>query len=344
VITHLLTKIQEKGSQQIQFRLGHRTLIKISQEWVELDEKEISLSEWEDLKDYCLQSHDKIALETKGFVRGLINEATQSWSFSFIEWRDCMRAHFSYISQAEKSSHIQYQPYWDALKKTAGIHVIAAHRNQGKSTLLSEIIQQSRKDSPELVGLHALSSKLTLAAFDSVVHLGPESIGWEPSHPLYDGLDTVVVDMNEFIQMEKWIRFAEEGRKVFLTVCSSQLVNALQQARSSMQNESGLWERFCNQLSSVLFQKLAAVESADAQGGPVHEILVLKKHDQQELMRTALENYPELWKEKSEGTNYLSLNQSLIQALVRRRINIKSAFMLTVDPDELDQLLKKMGI
>lgn len=339
MIAQLLSEIQQKGSEQIQFRLGHKTLVKINQEWAELDDKEISLSEWEDLKDYCLQSNDKITLETKGFVRGVLSAATQSWSFSFIEWRDCMRAHFSYISQVDQPSHIQYQPYWDTLKKKDGIHIICGQRAQGKSTLLSEIIQQSRKDSPELVGLHALSSKLTLEAFDSVVHLGTESVVWDSQHPLYDGIDTIVVDMNELQNMAKWIRFAEEGRKIFLTTCSSQIVNALQQAKSILQKDSGLWERFCDQLSSVLFQKQAGLGQ-----GAVQEILVLKKKDQQNLMKTELGHFPRAWMVDGEDVNYLSLNQSLIQGLVRRRIDIKTAFILTPDPDELDRLLKKMGI
>ena len=339
MIAHLLNEIQQKGSEQIQFRLGHNTLIRVNQEWVEFDDKEISLSDWEDLKDYCLQSNDKIILETKGFVRGVLNEPTQSWSYSFTEWRDCMRAHFSFISQADHSSNIQYQPYWDALKKLEGIHIICAQRGQGKSTLLSEIIQQSRKDSPELVGLHALNSKLTLTALESVVHLGYETMDWDCSHPLYDGIDTLVVDVNELQNMTKWIRFAEEGRKVFITTCASQVANSLQQAKSALQKDLGLWDRFCDQLSSVLFQKRAGLQQ-----GTVQEILVLKKKDQQDLMKNDLGHYPKSWMSTNEEVNYLSLNQSLIQALVRRRIDIKTAFLLTSDPDELDRLLKKMGI
>jgi hypothetical protein len=41
---------------------------------------------------------------------------------------------------------------------------------------------------------------------------------------------------------------------------------------------------------------------------------------------------------------FQSLNQSIIQALVRRRIDVKSAFSASDLPDELDAQLKRMGL
>ncbi|MBC7458107.1 MAG: hypothetical protein H7235_07505, partial [Bdellovibrionaceae bacterium] len=49
-------------------------------------------------------------------------------------------------------------------------------------------------------------------------------------------------------------------------------------------------------------------------------------------------------KELDTYNHYQSYNQSIIQAIVRRRFDIKTAFSVSVDPDELDQMLKKMGL
>ncbi|MGE5085298.1 MAG: hypothetical protein ACM3MG_03295 [Bacillota bacterium] len=45
-----------------------------------------------------------------------------------------------------------------------------------------------------------------------------------------------------------------------------------------------------------------------------------------------------------ENSGILTLNQSLLQHLIRRRIDLKTAFETSREPDHLDQLLKKVGI
>ena len=42
--------------------------------------------------------------------------------------------------------------------------------------------------------------------------------------------------------------------------------------------------------------------------------------------------------------NYQSLNQSIIQNLVRRQIDVKAAFASSDNPEELDETLKRMGL
>lgn len=45
-----------------------------------------------------------------------------------------------------------------------------------------------------------------------------------------------------------------------------------------------------------------------------------------------------------EKTGMRTMNQALLQLIMRRKIELKVAFENTLDPDELDQLLKKVGI
>ena len=55
MIAQLLHDVKNKSAQEIQFRLGQLTLIKVGGEWVQLDNEALSLTEWEDLKDLCLK-------------------------------------------------------------------------------------------------------------------------------------------------------------------------------------------------------------------------------------------------------------------------------------------------
>ncbi len=337
MISNILLQIKNQQCQEVQFRLGHKTLIKINGEWSEFDDKILSISDWEDLKDLCLQNNEKVVFETKGFAQGVFSDPIQTWIFSFTEWKDCMKAHFSFSQKEIPASNIQFAPYYDSLKKKSGIHIISGHKKNGKSTLLSEIIAESKKYSPELIAVHALPSQLTLTNLDSVVHLGPDSISWDSHHPIYDGIDSIIVDTNEIQNLNKWVRFAEEGRTVFFSLSANSIENVLLQMKSLAFGQDSLWHRFCDQLSSVIFQKIVSGHSC-----AVHEIWILKKEDQKNITH----NFEsELFLNLISKTNlYQSLNQSILQSLVRRRFDVKNAFNLSNDIEDLDRSLKKMGL
>ena len=42
--------------------------------------------------------------------------------------------------------------------------------------------------------------------------------------------------------------------------------------------------------------------------------------------------------------SYQTLNQSILQKMIRRKLDVQSAFAVSDAPDELDAQLKKMGL
>ena len=93
----LVQRLIQKNYIELQFRLGHKVLGKKSKDWEEIDHQEMSLSEWEDLKDLCLTKNEKINLETTGFVKGISTLGAQLNSvksiYSFMEWKENFKAH-----------------------------------------------------------------------------------------------------------------------------------------------------------------------------------------------------------------------------------------------------------
>jgi twitching motility protein PilT len=335
MIQDILNRYSLQSAREVQFRLGHRTVFKKNREWIEADQEGLGLSEWEDLKDLCLRADEKIFLETKGYIRGIYTDHKNSWIFSFVEWKENLKAYFSLVTKASGIQLIQNPAYWDALKNKSGIHIISGFKQSGKSTLVSEIITESKQNSVQQIIVHADPSVLTQQLDEMVFQVGPETIQWDANHPFYDGADIIVVDLNDFSNIKKWIQFSEEGKKVFITALSSDVTNTLMQIKSVLSLEPALWARFVEQLSSVLSQKIIG----DAEGA-VQEILVFKKNQKQMLIHLEF-NLPSTCFEQN---HYQSANQSIIQALVRRRFDVKTAFSISNNPDELDQMLKKMGL
>jgi len=340
MIEKILTKIKDSSALEVQFRLGHKTIAKIKNEWLEIDQNSLGVSEWEDLKDLCLTNADKLSLETKGHARGIFKTLDQNWSFSFAEYKDCLKAFFSVIPNFQVLNYIQSPLFWEYVKKQSGIFIITGEKGNGKSLLLRDIILELTKDSPKLVAIHGHFSSLSMLNTDSVMHLSEETLLWDCSHPIYDGVDQFVVDLNSVKNWEKWIRFCEEGRSVYLTLSGLSVENCLEQIRTQLGSQQNLLERFFNVLNGICYQTVMGIKE-----GAVHEFFLVQQSQRTHLSNKKInEVILDYLHQDHLKPYYQSLNQSIIQALIRRRIDVKTAFQVSHDPDELDTQLKRMGL
>ena len=329
----------ERNGHQISFVVGQKVLSKTGIDWTEINSDPLKINEWEDLKDFILQANEKIQLETKGFVTGLYHAVNDVWKYSFIERKDCFRAFFSLAkSKSHTECQIQNPLFWDLLKKDKGIFIFAGPRRSGKSSLISEIMEKKQSEKISLIGIHSFETDYQWPVTDNIIPLGSDTTDWDINHLIYDGLEKIIIDFNFIKKWEKWIELAEQGRMVFLTTTAENIQIVFQQALENL--SPGLIFRFLRLLNGIVVQKLAGLPLR-----PIYETLLLKQSDKQ--ISAFIQEY------KTEGginfahfgkDSYQSLNQSIIQNLVRRNFDIKTAFAASNDPEELDLQLKKMGL
>jgi len=340
MIDKMLSKIKDSSALEVQFRLGHKTIAKIKNEWIEIDQNSMGLSEWEDLKDLCLTNSDKLNLETKGFARGVFKSFDQNWSFSFAEHKDCLKAFFAVIPSFQVAQYIQSPLFWEYIRKKNGLFIVTAEKGQGKSLVVRDFINEMSKDSPKLIAIHGQYSTLSMINIDSVMHLSEEVLTWDCSHPIYDGVDQVIVDFNSIKNWDKWIRFCEEGRSVIVTLSGLSVENCIDYVRTQLHSNYELLHRFYKVLNGICYQKVVGVRE-----GAIHEYLLVKDSERNNLVTQTFEKFIDhLHQNESLKQHYQTLNQSIIQGLVRRRFDVKTAFQISNNPDDLDLQLKKMGL
>lgn len=340
MIEKILDQSIQKMGHEISFILGHRVLAKTVNDWFELKGENFSVSEWEDLKDLCLQSNEKIQLETKGYVTGVYQSDKHHWRFSFTEKKECFKAYLALILPLDQMSAGIENPYfWDMVKKDKGLFLVIGEKGQGKSTMLGEIVVNDSRDRLRLTGLHVRLNQQKWPQLDSVVHLGVDTLAYEVQHMIYDGIERLVVDCNTVADWKKWIDFSEQGQSVFLTISSDSITSVLQKLSSEMPQP--LFERFVQALNGLIVQKFVGEQKVAA-----HEILILRQQEKNRIVTEFLDkkSFYRINLEDFGADCYQSLNQSLIQRLIRRKIDVKSAFAASIEPDQLDAQLKKLGL
>ena len=339
MIEKILNLSVQKQSHQLSFILGQKILSKTGFDWSEVSQGPLKINEWEDLKDLSLQPNEKIQLETKGYVSGLYRSSEHIWKFSFIEQKDCFRAIFSIVNAKINECQIQNPLFWDLLKKDTGLFIFAGPRRNGKSSLIAEVITKLRNEKISLTGIHSAENEVTWPDLENIVHLGHDTIDWDLNHSIYDGLERIVVDTNWIKKLEKWIEMCEQGRSVFMTMNAQTVQITLQQILERL--SPGVRHRFFNKLNGIVVQKLSGPSRI-----PIHELFLntASEHEYVQNLAQKFKDDGQLELTGISNKSYQSLNQSIIQNLIRRQLDVKTAFASSNDPEELDTLLKKMGL
>ena len=146
------------------------------------------------------------------------------------------------------------------------------------------------------------------------------------------------------IDLEAVLRQAEAGHLVLWLMHAPTPLTALRRILSFQAADARrhLLARFADQI--LLMSGQMRVASIAGNGVAVFEMILMTPVLKEALTRESLVEFDTGLREGVEGSGIVSYNQSLLQLLLRRTIDIKAAFEATRDPMNLDQILKKVGI
>lgn len=163
--------------------------------------------------------------------------------------------------------------------------------------------------------------------------------------PVPPPTDVVIVDADATADLvRRVLALSEEGRLVLWAMRAPSPLSGLRRALSLEFGEGRrhvLW-RLMDQLALMSGQM--RLKSLAGGVDVAREIILMTPPMRAALEVEDLAAAEELIKAGEETSGTVSFNQSLLQLLLRRRIDIKTAFESTRDPIHLDQILKKVGI
>lgn len=225
--------------------------------------------------------------------------------------------------------------------KNFGLLIVAGGRNCGKSTAVKEILQnlQSKQKSISIftdemdADFFSPGKMIKIFHIQQLIDLGcPASA------------DLLVIDSNDDRALSIAISAAERGHQVILTLPYLNLEMALQRCLDLIdpQNRAVAARR----LSSILQLAVGVrvIKNTDEGKSGIFELMVNDSKMKKIIESQNVNLIYRAIKENSENLGMRSLNQSLFQLMLKRKIDFRSAFEASEDPEELDSLLKKVGI
>lgn len=141
------------------------------------------------------------------------------------------------------------------------------------------------------------------------------------------------------------LAFSEEGRLVILVQMCPTPLGGLRRLLSfdGGRGRGHVVDRLSDQL--ILLSGQMRLRSLQAGAWEeAREIILMTPAIRTAIRQEDLTVVEGLLKNGDETSGMVSFNQSLLQLLLRRKIDIKTAFEASWDPGHLDQILKKVGI
>ena len=231
-----------------------------------------------------------------------------------------------------------------------GLVLVTGPTGSGKSTTIAGLIDKYNKERRGHI--------ITLEDPIEYVHghktcivnqreIGADSKSYESAlkYILRQDPDVVVMgELRDLETIEAALTIAETGHLVFATLHTNSAVATVNRIVALF--EGAQQERVRTQLSFVLNAIIAQKLMPSKQGGLilVSEVMVLNPSIRNLIRDNKLHQVYGMMQLGQEKTGMQTMNQCLFDFVMKRKIDIRQAFMVSPDPEELDKMLKKAGI
>lgn len=151
-------------------------------------------------------------------------------------------------------------------------------------------------------------------------------------------------ELRDLETIEAALIVAETGHLVFGTLHTNSAIQTINRLVSVFPPEQQ--DRIRVQLSFTLAAVISQRLVPTPNGGLVVacEVLVMNPNIRNLIRENKLHQIYSMMQLGQEKSGMQTMNQSLLKLLLKRKIDIRNAFEITQDPDELDKMLKQAGI
>jgi twitching motility protein PilT len=334
-LEQLLTRAVEMRGQELWIAPGQMARARVGRDWKEVSGEAWAAHETKTLLSSPLSEFDKREFFENGFWKGQIQVMGRPFQANLHITEQGLAGGFKWrgTEALDWDSWSLPAHLLEVLSRTRGMTMMAGPTGSGKSSLLFLLMQKLSTVSTQMIHFYSEQAPREVPARVSSFPL--KALSAAVSGPA----DLILVDDAGPEQWETLMRLCESGRHVVFTVAALDLFAGLarwrqfheKSGRDSLASlQMGIGTRLVSGLENLLV--------------PAVELLLVTQKLRAPLREGRWELLEEEMKASGEKTGMRTMNQSLLQLLLRRRIEMRTAFAESQNPDEFDLLLKKVGI
>lgn len=151
-------------------------------------------------------------------------------------------------------------------------------------------------------------------------------------------------ELRDHETIETALIVAETGHLVFGTLHTNSAIQTINRIVSVFPTDQQ--DRIRVQLSFVLNAVISQrlIEGLDGGRIPVTEVMLLNTNIRNLIRENKLHQVYGMMQVGQDRSGMITMNQSLLKLIMKRKVDLRAAFEVSPDPEELDKLLKQAGI
>ncbi len=233
--------------------------------------------------------------------------------------------------------------FYETLQQDSGLVVVVSPKKNCRRELF---VQASRKLAQEkrVHGLFVSRSVYPLSQESEGLfsQVTPETLADEDLRDrLLSGVQVVFFDeLRTVEELNLAVGIHDEQRLVVLGVAAQSLILGVAKIFQMVSDDRFLLYRWVQSLRLLLSQ----IPLRSPQKIYGSEVIAISEDIKRRFLDLQLQDLQDLLASSTEGGGVQNLNQSLLHHLLKRKLDVRSAFALSESPEELDALLKKVGV
>lgn len=336
--TQMAQEILIHPQQALQLRVG-RDFIPISGDGA----RRMSAAETRQLVSQILSEDEKKTLFENLKVQGVRTLGAVSFKFNFQVDFDGVAGSLEIQNSVQPSQLAQWpfpQLILESLCRPQGLQLIIGPRRSGKSAAIRNLVS-SLSGRQKVIAIYSDREGFEYPSPGNII--SQFSLEQLRSNGVLPSCDLVIIDSAEPAYCETALRMAEEGRNVLLSLAFWDLQMGIRRFLDFCQGSEQTQAR---RLSAVLQMALGLrlMPGIESPLVGAYELLTGGPEVQKAISAGDFVSLDQMMKTTGEKTGMRGMNQALFHLLIKRKIEMKTAFEFSPEPQELDSLLKKVGI
>lgn len=339
-ILSLVQDAQAKRGSALRLRSGSPVEIRLGSTWIRLASSPLSAVDCQDICLSLLNDQQRDQLNGHGLVEGWLPVRGFPVHYQIALDEHSVSAHLRWHQEGERNlAEWNVPPHIiEKLHRQTGLNLIYGPYLSGKTTLqrlLARKMSELKEDVLFICDHTEFSSTNEFSLYSSEVLLKAQAgFGHE---------SMIFVDSKRPEVLAKAMQLAFGGAHVVITVPAVSLSSAL----LMLKQYSALADSVCWPLVSECFVSslgLRLVPGIEGNLQPVFEVLTDTRETKESLREGTVFRLVEIMSKGGDTSGMRTLNQAILQLLIKRRIELRVGFAESPHPQELDDLLKKVGV
>ena len=342
-LLEILQEAEAANTGEIRIVSGQKPMTKNLNGWHPMEHEALTSSFVKDQLFHFLDEDERSEFLQKGMISGALLVNDQSFSYVFSIAEQGMNAYFSW-----KNPHVGLHQFslppalFEIYKKTAGVHLVTGPRLSGKTTLVQLLGQTIADENKRSVAIFAdRADEYAQGSNDGTWQVFPvEHLTMAPQ--LLRGYDFVIIDSHRAQAWRHGLQFGEIGGKVVIVLPFMSTPVAMERFSEKLENTVDIGRRrIAETLQTAISLRL--VPALDSGKQAAYELLLMTKEIRQAVVASDWSQVESLMGAVAENSGMRTLNQCLMNLMMRRKIDVKAGFAESPRPEELNLMLEKVG-